>query len=130
MLTHKGDSMIMWVVTFSALIAALAIIRVPLNRALQGKAKGMTDQILWKQWKSAPEQYLQNEKPEQYLRDENSRTKNKTVQQDTRRFSESHQGVTVKETKPGDNYREESSVSSSVADGSEVVLKTFDLDAE
>lgn len=121
MFSRKGDSIIMWVVTFSALIAALAIIRVPLNRALQGKAKGMTDQILWKQWGNAPEQHL---------RDENSWTKSKAIQQDTKRFSENHQGVTVKETKPGDNYRKESSVSSSVADGSEVMLKTFDLDAE
>lgn len=118
MLTRKGHSLIMWVVIFSALTGALAVIQVPLKRALKSKAKGVTDYVFWKQW---------GVEPKQHLRDETNWAKSKSHQQAKQALLEKRSGENTKISAAGDNYQREKQVSSQVQEGSESALKTFDL---
>lgn len=119
LLTRKGYSLIMWTVTFAALLAALALIRAPLNRALRAKADAISDYVFWKQWGSDPKQYW---------RDENTQTKARGLRQQKSALIEHKSGIIEKQSPgPADNYSIDKSVTSQSADDSEVLLKTFDL---
>jgi hypothetical protein len=58
MLTNKGYNLIMWVITFAALIAALAVIQVPLKRGVQTKIRAVTDYVFWTRLDSATDQHM------------------------------------------------------------------------
>lgn len=117
-LTRKGYSLIVWAVTFIALLAGLAVIRGSLSRALRAKADAAADYVFWKQWGSGPEQHL---------RDKNSQAKVRSLRQQKTSLTEFKSGIVEKAAGYADNYSVDKSVTSQSAKDSEVLLETFDL---
>lgn len=118
-LTRRGYSLIMWAATFAALLAALALIRVPLNRALRAKVDATSDYVFWKQWGSDPKQHW---------RDENTQSKARGLRRQKSALIEHKSGIIEKkDAGPADNYSVDKSITSQSAKDSEALLKTLDL---
>ena len=116
MLRTKGYSLAAWVITFSVIVAAIFLVRVSLNRALQSKVMGVTDYMLWTKWdKSVP--------PQQYKGDDTSFVKT-TVGQDLNTKQTEKEGFIKNDA---DSVNSEDTASSSVEEGSQAVLKTINL---
>jgi hypothetical protein len=107
----------MWVVTLGVVVMAAVFVRMPLKRALQGKVMRSADYLLWTSW---------GDEVDQYKGDENTYTKSisnqhqRTVVRDKR-----DKTVEFKADTPDKN--KDQTVSASVEDGSEALLKTIDL---
>ena len=114
MLRNKGYSLSAWVVTFSVIVAAVFMIRVPLNRALQAKVTGVTDYMLWKK---------SGQTPDQHKGDDNSFVKTKSDQ--SMNTAQLERKGYIKNN--ADSETNENSVSSNVEEGSQAVLKTVNL---
>jgi hypothetical protein len=117
-MSPKGYSMIMWAVVFSAVLASLVLFRATFKRGLQNKIIGSTDYLIWEYWGNTTDQYKG---------DESSHVKSHANQQqdlairDMREKTVEIHGVTTKT---------EDSASASVEQGSEAVLKLYDLNQE
>ena len=114
MYARKGSSLVMWSVTFSVLLAALFILQLYLKRPLQGKIMQTTDYLMWKSW---------GLNPWQYKGDDTTASKTQTMQQYTSRFHEGENSIAMSAL----SNDTEKATSSSVNDGAQAVLKTFDL---
>jgi hypothetical protein len=115
MLTNKGYSLIIWTATFAIIIAGLMFIQVPLKRGIQSKVRATADYVLWGLWGNTPEQFW---------RDENSKEKSNATQQQTEERLSLHSGMSKVYR---DVLSENKGISAGVDKGSEVLLKTFDL---
>ena len=114
MYIRRGSSLVMWSVTFSVLLAALFIFQLYLKRPLQGKIMQTTDYLMWTKW---------HQEPWQYKGDDTTASKTQTIQPYTSRLHEGSNSITMS-ARSNDT---EAAKSSSVNDGSEPLLKTFDL---
>ncbi len=110
---QKGYSVATWAAVFAAVIAASLLIRVPVKRGLQGKIISVTDYMFWTKWGAGPQQD----------KEDNTFTKTETSQSiDTTR---SEKDKYIKYT--ADSGVSEKTISTSVEDGTQPVLRTFNL---
>ncbi len=114
MLRQKGQSFVMWTITFSFLLAALFFLRTPLKRVLQGKIMRSADYLLWTSV---------GEEVKQYKGDTSSFVK--TAASQTQNISRKERNAYIDQDASSDTS--EKSVSSAVEDGAQALLKTFDL---
>ena len=119
MLNRKGYSLGMWAATFIVIIAALAVIQKPFKNILATKVWQVTDYVFWTSIEEEPDLFYEDIP--------NTRSiKTSSQKQDAIRF-EDHKGEITNYLDPKDNQRKGKAVGSSVGKGSEVLLKTFDL---
>lgn len=118
-MAQKGQSLVMWTVTFGIVVAAMVFIRMPFKRGLQGKIMAAADYCFWSVW----------DKPvEQYKGDLTSFVKSKTAQDQEMIVHEQkreQQQATIKNFI--NSSVQEDSAFTAVEDGAESYLKTFDL---
>lgn len=122
--TNKAYSLVMWTATFTALLAAVALIQVPLKRALRPKVRATADYVLWTSW-SNDAKLEPTEKT--------SRAKSISAGYQHSFVNEKHADADFPNSTGGIlrygaiNQRNETRVSSGVEEGSEVLLNEFDL---
>jgi hypothetical protein len=113
----KGSSLVMWTVTFSIALALLFFIRPILKTNLQGYVMRTADCLFYTHWGNETDQYKGSI---------SSFSKTRTNRQQVKADLE-------KKDKTVNTYnsyqQDEVSASSAAQEGSELVLKTFDLDA-
>ncbi len=115
MLRQKGYSLITWVVTLVLVVAGLFFIQSPLKRALQVKAMRSCDYFFWRSWAEPTQDYKGDEST--YLKSQTNQ------QQDTYLLEQKNKQVKVGIR----SSKQERSASTGVAEGSEALLKLFDL---
>jgi hypothetical protein len=103
-----------WTIVFSVVIAGIIFIQTSFKRALQGKIMTTADYMFWTKWR---------DDPKQYKGETTSFVKTKTQQGISARHAE-REGDTNNDA---DSTVTENTVSSGVEEGSQPVLKTFDL---
>jgi len=114
--SQNGYSFLTWAAVFSIVLAAALFIRTPLKRALWGKIIATTDYMLWGMWGGTPDQYKGEDTS--FIKTQTSQSV-LTRQKETRGYI--RQDL--------DSLVTENTVSSGVEDGSQSVLRTFDLNA-
>lgn len=120
---NKGYSLITWTAVFTVVVATILFIRLPFKRALQQKVTTTADYLLWTKWANT-------------LEEKNELIKREKEEAATFSKAEADQNcnTTTKERQAYINYgvdsiSTETSAFSSVEDGSQSILKTFDLNA-
>lgn len=102
------------------IVAAVLLVRVPLNRALQSKVMAVADYAIWKKWSKDDGTRWQ---PDQRKGDDNSFVKTKSDQ--SMNTAQLERKGYIKNN--ADSETNENSVSSNVEEGSQAVLKTVNL---
>lgn len=122
MLTRRGNTLIMWTVTFLAVVSAIAIIQPSIKRILADKIEVFGNYTFWGKWYKDPF----SDDPTEYVRDKNSRAKTKSTQ--------IYNNSQVEQKDPELRFHKlinsatlQRSVSSGVGDGNDPLLDTFDL---
>lgn len=120
---NKAYSLVAWVSVFTLLLAALLFIRMPFKRALQHKINSTADYMFWTKWGGTV-----GEKNDAIRREAQEAASFSKTQ-----ASQNQQSRTV-ENRGDTSYRTDSgitedSISSGVEDGSQPVLRTFDINA-
>ena len=109
-----------WVAVFSVVIAAITLINTPLKRAIQAKLMALTDYTFWTKW---------GDDTQQYKGDDTSFVKSKSSQNaKNAQLEVKSKGKKGYITNYGSSEATENTVSSNVEEGSQALLKTFDLD--
>jgi hypothetical protein len=122
---NSGHSLVPWVAVFSVIVAAMFLINPAVRRAVQAKVMALTDYLFWTKG-------LKNDgsawQPDQYKGDDTSFVKTKSSQNSANQQLEvKAQGEKGYITNYGSSEATEETVSTSVEDGSQDTLKTFDL---
>lgn len=111
----KGQSLLVWIVTFSVVMAGSFYLFAILKGNLRHKAIVTADYAFWRSWGNDPEEDLYYE---------NFRAKTTSKQQQEAYLKES-KGKIISSGLKGS--QEETTVSSEVEEGSETLLDSFDL---
>lgn len=117
---RKAYSMALWAVTLAVVIAALAIIRVPLKRALESKVQATADYVFWLKWPIDGKK----DTPKEYGQDTNSRAKMARERDVINEQIEESDGDIKVYTGVSSH---DTSAFSGVAEGSEALLNKYDL---
>jgi hypothetical protein len=126
MIKDSGHSLVPWVAVFSVVIAAITLINTPLKRAIQAKLMALTDYTFWTKWKKDDGTYW---KTDQYKGDDTSFVKSQSSQNaKNAQLEVKSKGEKGYITNYGSSETTENTVSSNVEEGSQALLKTFDLD--
>ncbi len=110
----RGNSLLTWTLTLSVVLATLFFIQPIVKTTLQGKVMHTADYFFWTKWDQSIDQY--KGATNTFVKSVANKQENKTQKERDAHLDEA-QSYT----------QDERSVSSAVQDGSQVVLKTFDL---
>lgn len=126
MLRQKGYSLITWVLTLVLVVAGLFFIQSPLKRALQAKAMRSADYFFWRSWAEPTQDYKGDEST--YLKSQANQQQDTYLLEQKNKEVGSVRKLTPPISKVGiRSSKQERSASTGVAEGSEALLKLFDL---
>ncbi len=120
MLTKRGYNLIMWVTTFAALIAALAVIQVPFKRGVQTKIRAVTDYVFWTRVGDSTKQHMREKNARAFTHEQQTKNVGEVIGDHSGKYTYYDTAFSSASGNDNANY--------GTAKGSEAILEVLEED--